>query len=141
MAWKCRLDASVYNNKQCRCECKELIERQVCDKGLIWNPGNCECECDKASDVGDYSDYKNCICGKKIADKLVEEYSENEAIHNDYNNICSYHKVDVVLFVIVFLIIIGISCGFFFFFHCYFKRVARILLISILALKQEFAIK
>ena len=74
MAWKCRLDASVYNNKQCRCECKELIERQVCDKGLIWNPGNCECECDKASDVGDYSDYKNCICGKKIADKLVEEF-------------------------------------------------------------------
>ena len=35
---KCRLDASVSNNKQrwnddkCRCECKELIDKGVCDK-------------------------------------------------------------------------------------------------------------
>ena len=34
---KCRLDASVCNNKQrwngdkCRCECKELIDKSVCD--------------------------------------------------------------------------------------------------------------
>ena len=41
---KCRLDASVCNNKQrwnddkCRCECKELIDKGVCDKGSIWNP-------------------------------------------------------------------------------------------------------
>ena len=118
-----------------------MIERQVCDKELIWNPGNCECECDKASDVGDYSDYKTCICGKKIADKLVEECSENETIHNDYNNICSYYEVDIVLFAIVFLIIIGISCGLLFFYYWYFKRVARIILISIVAQKQEFAIK
>ena len=38
---KCRLDASVCNNKQlwnddkCRCECKELIDKGVCDKGFI----------------------------------------------------------------------------------------------------------
>ena len=38
---KCRLDASIYNNKQrwnddkCRCECKELIGKGVCDKGFI----------------------------------------------------------------------------------------------------------
>ena len=35
---KCRLDASVWNNKQlwnndkCRCECEELIYKGVCDK-------------------------------------------------------------------------------------------------------------
>ena len=46
---KCRLDASVCNNKQrwkedkCRCECKELVDKGVCDKGFIWNPSNCEC--------------------------------------------------------------------------------------------------
>ena len=51
---KCRLDASVCNNKQlwnedkCRCECKELIGKGVCDRGFIWNPSNCECECDKS---------------------------------------------------------------------------------------------
>ena len=37
---KCRLDASVCNNKQrwntdkCRCECKELINKGICDKGF-----------------------------------------------------------------------------------------------------------
>ena len=50
---KCRLDASVSNNKQrwnkykCRCECKELVDKGICDKGFIWTPSNCECECDK----------------------------------------------------------------------------------------------
>ena len=59
---KCRLDASVCNNKQrwnedkCRCECKELIDKGVCDKGYVWNPSNCECECDKSCDVGEYLD-------------------------------------------------------------------------------------
>ena len=49
---KCRLDASVCNNKQqwnndkCRCECKELFDKGRCDKGFIWNPSNCECECE-----------------------------------------------------------------------------------------------
>ena len=54
---KCRLDASVCNNKQrwndnkCRCECKELIDKDACDKGYIRNPSNCKCECDKSCDV------------------------------------------------------------------------------------------
>ena len=66
---KCRLDASVCNNKKrwnddkCRCECQELI-----DKGVsVWNPSNCECECDKSCDVGEYIDYENCKCRKKIS--------------------------------------------------------------------------
>ena len=39
---KCRLDAGVCNNKQrwndhkCRCECKELVDKGVCDKGYTW---------------------------------------------------------------------------------------------------------
>ena len=80
---KCRLDASVCNNKQCwnddkcRCECKELIDKGVCDKGSIWNPSNCECECDKSCDVGEYLDYENCKCRKKLVDKLVAECTEN----------------------------------------------------------------
>ena len=38
---KCRLDASICNNKQrwnedkCRCECKELIDKEICEKGFI----------------------------------------------------------------------------------------------------------
>ena len=40
---KCRLDASINNNQQhwnddkCRFECKELIDKGVCDKVFIWN--------------------------------------------------------------------------------------------------------
>ena len=56
---KCRLDASICNNKQiwnndkCSCECKELVGKGMCDKGFIWNPSNCEFECDKLCDVGE----------------------------------------------------------------------------------------
>ena len=43
-----RCNATVCNNKQqwkknkCRCECKEVINKGVCDKGFIWNRSNCE---------------------------------------------------------------------------------------------------
>ena len=63
---KCRLDASVCNDKK-RCndnkgryELKELIDKGVCGKGFLWNTSNCECEYDKSCDVGKYLDYKNC---------------------------------------------------------------------------------
>ena len=73
--YKCRLDASVFNNKQkwnedkCRCECrKELSDKERCDKGFTWNPSNCNCECDKSCDIGEYFNYKISLCKKK---KLV----------------------------------------------------------------------
>ena len=49
-----------WNEYKCRCEYKELIGKVVCDKGFIWNPSNCECECDKSCDIGEYLDYENC---------------------------------------------------------------------------------
>ena len=78
---KCRLDASVCNNKQrwnndkCWCECKELIDKDICDKEYIWNPSNYEC--DKSCDFGEYLDYENWKCRKRLVDKLVEECNEN----------------------------------------------------------------
>ena len=39
---------------------KELIDKIVCNRGYIWNPINCECECDKSCDIGEYLDHKNC---------------------------------------------------------------------------------
>ena len=59
------------------CECKELIDKGVCNNGFIWNPSNCECECDKSCDIGEYVDYSNCKCRKKIVDKLIEECTES----------------------------------------------------------------
>ena len=49
----------------------------MCDKGFIWNLSNCEYECDKSCFVGEYLDYKNCKCRKRIIDKLVKECLEN----------------------------------------------------------------
>ena len=83
MKCKCRLDASVCNNKQgwnedkCRCECNELIDKEMCEKGFIWNPRNCECKCNKSRDVGEYLEYKNCKCRNKLVDKLIEKCLEN----------------------------------------------------------------
>ena len=53
-----------------------MIDKWECDKGFIWNPGNCKWGCDKSCDVGEYLDYENCKCRKKIFDKLVEECTE-----------------------------------------------------------------
>ena len=69
---KCRLDASVYDNKKCwnrdkyRCKFEKLIGKGICDNRCIWNLSNCECECDKLYDVREYLDYENCKKRKKL---------------------------------------------------------------------------
>ena len=128
---KCRLDASVCNNKQrwnndkCQCKCKELIDKGVCDKGYIRNPSNCECECDKSCDVGEYLDYENCKCGKKLEDKLVEECNEIaeevklakiSLAENENKYKCSSCTLYIVLFSILFTINVGIGSYFVYFY-------------------------
>ena len=60
----------------------------MCDKGFIWNPSNCECECDKSCNVGEYLDYENFKCREKLVDKLVEECSETVAEVKIAENMC-----------------------------------------------------
>ena len=97
-----------------------MIEKGVCDKGYIWNPSNCECEYDKSCDVGEYLDYENCKCRKRLVDKLTEECTENidetkltgVALFEHVNEcVCSY-TVCIVLAVIVLTVSIGISAFF-----------------------------
>ena len=119
---------------KCRCECKELVEKGICDKGFIWNSNNCELECDQSRDVREYLDYENCKCSKKLIDKLVEECSENinekelhssEMIYNltlnDYKKVCSSCTIYIALFVIFLIVSTSISCVFIHF-HRYFKK-------------------
>ena len=65
----------------------------MCDKRFIWNPSNCEYECDKLCDVGEYLDYKNCKCRKRLIDKLVAECSEkidgNKMLYNETLDVIS----------------------------------------------------
>ena len=98
---KCSLDTSVCNNKQrwdedkCRCKCKELIDKGMCDKGFIWNPNNCECY--RLCGLGEYLDYKNCKCRKKLTDKSVEECSENidgnKMLYNETLDVISMNAI------------------------------------------------
>ena len=127
---KCRLDASICNNKKhwnndkCRCECKKLIDKGRCDNGFIWNRSVCECKCDKSCGIGQYLDYKNYKCRKELIDKLVEECSQNinrnEIIFNvtlnDYGKVCKSCKIYIVPLIITFIIIIGFSSAFFYFY-------------------------
>ena len=104
----------------------------MCDKGCIWNPSNCECECDKSCDIGEYLDYKNCNCRKKIIDKLVEECGENvdgdEMLYNETLDIISSsdHKTSgsCIAYIILFsvFLITSISIAIYVFFLSFFKK-------------------
>ena len=130
---KCRLDGSGSvcknkkrrNNDKCKCERKELIAKGICDKGFIWNPSNCECKCDKSCDVGEYLDYANCKCRKRLINKVDEECTENidevkiseitlRKLHSaeDENKCKSFCTVYVVLIATIFTISIGIGTYF-----------------------------
>ena len=73
----CRLNKIIYNSKhrwnedKCRCECRELIDKGVCDKGFIFNPSNRKCQCDKSFNTSQYLDYSDCKCKNKIIDHLL----------------------------------------------------------------------
>ena len=125
----CRLDAIVCNDKQrwnedkCRFECKELIDKGVCDKGYAWNPSNCERECDKYA-TGEYLDYENCKCRKRLAVKLVDKCNQNideeVKIVSESKNKCNSCKLYIVLFSIFFITNVGISAYF-----VYYKYMNR----------------
>ena len=108
-----------------------MIDKGVCDKGFIWNPSNCEC--DKSFDEGEYLDYSNCICRKKLVDKLVEECIKNvdeakitEITENKHK--CSSCTQHIVFFSIIFTINVGIAT-YFVYSHWYLKNDdARVLL-------------
>ena len=129
---KYRLNASIFNSKQrwnndkCRSNCKELIDKGICDKGFIWDPSNCACECDKFCDIGEYLDYENCKCRKKLVDRLVDECAENiDEVKIAVKNECSSCMLYMVLFSILFTINVGIGT-YFIYFHWYLKDVIRV---------------
>ena len=121
----CRLTKAISNTKQvwnkdkCRCECREgLISKLVCDRGYMWNLGSCECECDKLCGVGQYLDYKNCVCRKSLVNNLIEErikVAHGDAVYNDTSPLvsmdnCPSETPHIVIFV-VFLSISGVISG------------------------------
>ena len=135
LVWKWRLDSSFSNDRQhwnsdkCRCECKELIDKGRCDDAFIWNLSTCES--DKSCDVGEYLDYANCKCRKRLIDKLVKKYNEdidgNEMVYNGrsyyYGKVCKFWTLHIVLLIIAFIIIIGINGACLYFLLVYSKTL------------------
>ena len=100
-----------------------MIDKGRYDDEFIWNPSICECECDKSCNMGEYLDYENCKCRKRLIDNLVEECGENidgnmiyNATSNDYGKVYKSCTIYIILLIITFIIIIGISSVFFYFY-------------------------
>ena len=106
-----------------------MIDNGVCEKGFIWNPSNCEGECDKSCDVGEYLDHSNCNYRKKLVDSLVEECTENTkeiklnetlAKNEQKCSSCTVHKVLFWIFFIFF--VINIKIGTYFSYYKYMNH-------------------
>ena len=99
-----------WNNDKCRCECEELIDKCVSDKGYAWNPSNCECESHKSCDIGEPLDYENCKCRKRLVVKLLDDCDENideVKILDKNEDKCSSCILYIVLFSIFFRVNVG----------------------------------
>ena len=104
----------------------------MCDRGHIWNPSNCEYEWDKSCDVGEYLDYENCMCRKRLIDNLVDQCTETveevkpaiiTLAENENSYKCSSCTVYTVLFWIFFTINVGGIGAYFVYFHGYLKKM------------------
>ena len=82
----------------------------MCD--IIWNPSNCECESDEARDVGEYLDFENCRCRKKLIAPFIEECTETvkevklakiTLAENENNYKCSSCTMYIVLMTVFFI--------------------------------------
>ena len=115
-----------------------------CDKGFVCNPSDCECECDKSCDIGEYLDYSNCKCRNKLIDKLIEYCTENidevkiTVIIQDENKYRS-GTLYIVLFWIFFIFsVINIGIGIYFT-CCYkYKSHSKKNLKMMALIKQQF---
>ena len=75
----------------------------ACDKGYMWNPSTCSFKCDRYCETGQYLDYNNCVCRKKIIDDLIEQCT---SIVDMYIKIILYKKRvmnHLVIFILFYL--------------------------------------
>ena len=136
----CHLTSAICNDKQewnenkCSCECKEdLISKLVCDKGYMWNLSTCACECDKYCEIGQYLDYKNCVCRKKLIDDLIEQctsrvdieikngtdiFTSSTVTKNIVTPVNSDNGTNIYLFLFVAVLIVAVLVAAGFIYYC-----------------------
>ena len=101
----------------------------------MWNPSTCECECDKYCEAGQYLDYKNCVCWKKLIDDLIEQctsivdieikngidiFTNSTVTKNIVTPVNSNNSTNIYLFLFVAVLIVAVlvTAGFI----CYCKK-------------------
>ena len=47
----------------------------------MWNPSTFSFEFDKYCEIGQYLDYKNCVCRKTIIDNLIKNIIDKKMNH------------------------------------------------------------
>ena len=89
-----------------------------CNKGYAWYPSNCECECDKYCNVGEYLNHSDCKCRKKLTDRLIDEcietIEETKLVNITFSETENYYEcssciVYIVLMIVAVTIFIGIT--------------------------------
>ena len=83
----------------------------------MWNPSTCSCECDRSCETGQYLDYKNCVCRKKIIDDLIEECTSIIDIEIKNNTLSkkndkSFSNTYLILFIVFLVLFILFLVGF-----------------------------
>ena len=113
-----------------------MVDKETCDKKFIWNPSDCSCACDKSCGIGEYLDYKNCVCRSSIVDKLIEKFTNvidenkfynetlsvtpsNTILSDDFDSCTLY----VVLFAVFLIASIIIGSSFIYYWYVFKKRM------------------
>ena len=97
-------------------------------KGFIWNSSNFGCECDESCNIGEYLEYENCKCRKKLIDKLVVECTEtNDEVKMAKRSLAEHeseYKFSCTSYVALFSIIFTINTriGTYFVYYKYQKQ-------------------
>ena len=118
---------------KCRCECKELIDKGVCDKRLFGILVIVSVNVIKRVMLLDI-DYENCNCRKKLVDKLIDECAETAEVklakitlaENKNTHKCNSCTFCIVLMIVVFTVCAGISTYFVHYNWSVVKNVSRI---------------
>ena len=80
------------------------------------NPSTCSCECDKYCEIGQYLDYKSCMCRKKIVNNLIEQCNSIVDIEIKNNTLSktdeSYNNTYLILFIVFLVLFIVFLVGF-----------------------------
>ena len=84
----------------------------MCDKGYIWNPSSCALNVINHV-VGQYLDYKNCVCRNSLVDKLIEECTnviDGDTIYKKTLTVTSSNDCSsCTLYIVLFTVFLSIS--------------------------------